>query len=59
MTTTNRPVLIGPPAQPERRRRRHRVPSWALKTAMAVTGARRPAADPAAADTDEKELVER
>lgn len=39
MTTTNRPVLIGPPAQPERRRRRHRVPSWALKTAMAVTGA--------------------
>lgn len=36
---TTEAVQIGPPTRPERSRNRHRVPSWGLKTAMAVSGA--------------------
>lgn len=32
-------IQIGPPSRPGRRRSRHRLPSWGLKTTMAVTGA--------------------
>lgn len=42
-TTPHRPaspaVQVGPPQRPVHQRRRHRLPSWVLKTAMAVTGA--------------------
>lgn len=44
MTTTNpqrsgsRSIQVGPPSKPARERRHHRLPSWALKSAMAITG---------------------
>lgn len=31
-------VQVGPPRRPARQRRRHRLPSWMLKSAMAITG---------------------
>lgn len=31
-------IQVGPPRQPVRQRRPHRLPSWALKSAMAVSG---------------------
>lgn len=34
----NEAIQVGPPARAQRRRNRHRLPSWGLKTAMAVTG---------------------
>lgn len=45
MTTTNpheatqAPIRVGAPTKPQRHRRRHGPPSWALKSAMAITGA--------------------
>lgn len=32
-------IQVGPPGRPERRRSRHRLPSWGLKATMALTGA--------------------
>lgn len=32
-------VQVGPPRRPARQRRRHRLPSWVVKTAMAISGA--------------------
>lgn len=32
------PIQVGPPQKPTRERQRHRVPSWALKSAMAISG---------------------
>lgn len=36
---TNETIQVGPPPKTPRRRSRHRVPSWVLKTTMAVSGA--------------------
>ena len=39
MSTDVTPIQVGPPARPERARNRHAIPSWVLKTTMAVSGA--------------------
>ncbi|SHI45442.1 succinate dehydrogenase / fumarate reductase cytochrome b subunit [Tessaracoccus bendigoensis DSM 12906] len=39
MSTHTPDIQIGPPARTVRHRSRHRVPSWALKATMAVSGA--------------------
>ena len=31
-------IQVGPPPKPARERRRHRLPSWGLKSAMAISG---------------------
>lgn len=43
VTSDQRPtsptIQVGPPRRPVRQRRLHRLPSWGLKSAMAITGA--------------------
>lgn len=39
VNSTPHTIQVGPPSRPSRRREPHRLPSWGLKTAMAVSGA--------------------
>lgn len=39
MSSDVTPIQVGPPAKPSRRRSSHVIPSWVLKTTMAVSGA--------------------